>query len=180
MQSFKINEFKELKLLEINDSEELFDLVDKNRKYLKQWLPWVDSTITSDDTRKFIQSCIEKFAGNKAFEAGIWFKGKMAGVIGIHEIEWEKEETALGYWIAEEYQGNALVTDSCKVILKYCFDELKLKKVEIRCATENIKSRAIPQRLGFKESGKREMAEWLYDHYVDHVIYSISRDDFNK
>ena len=38
---------------------------------------------------------------------------------------------------------------------------------------KNFKSRTIPERLGFlKKEGIRE-AEWLYDHYVDHVVYGV-------
>ncbi|WP_336296604.1 GNAT family protein [Bacillus pinisoli] len=54
---------------------------------------------------------------------------------------------------------------------------MDLNRVEIRVADENIKSRAIPERLGFINEGKVQNAEWLYDHYVDHIIYSKLRED---
>jgi ribosomal-protein-serine acetyltransferase len=48
-----------------------------------------------------------------------------------------------------------------------------MHKVEIRAASGNKKSRAVPERLGFKQEGCIRQAEYLYDHYVDHVVYGM-------
>src|SRR3712207_6857835 len=50
-------------------------------------------------------------------------------------------------------------------------------RVSIACATENKKSCAIPERLGFRREGVQRQAEWLYDHFVDHVIYAALRSE---
>jgi ribosomal-protein-serine acetyltransferase len=47
----------------------------------------------------------------------------------------------------------------------------------IACGVENKRSQAIPQRLGFTHEGTARQAEWLYDHFVDHQIYSLLRSD---
>jgi ribosomal-protein-serine acetyltransferase len=46
-------------------------------------------------------------------------------------------------------------------------------RLEIRCATHNHTTRAIPERLGFRQEGIARRAEWLYDHFVDLVVYSM-------
>lgn len=58
--------------------------------------------------------------------------------------------------------------------------ELKLNRVEIRAGVHNLKSRAIPERLGFINEGTIRQAEWLYDCYIDHVIYGILESDWNN
>jgi ribosomal-protein-serine acetyltransferase len=58
-------------------------------------------------------------------------------------------------------------------MLEYAFSRLMLNKVEIRCATGNLKSCAIPQRLGFKQEGIIRQGEWLYDHFVDLNLYGL-------
>jgi ribosomal-protein-serine acetyltransferase len=42
-----------------------------------------------------------------------------------------------------------------------------------------MKSRAIPEKLGFVQEGITRQEEWLYDHYVDHVIYGLLAKDWH-
>jgi ribosomal-protein-serine acetyltransferase len=50
--------------------------------------------------------------------------------------------------------------------------------VEIGCAPGNRKSCAIPERLGFTREGVLRQREWLYDHFVDHVVYGILAEEW--
>ena len=104
--------------------------------------------------------------------AGIWHEGRLAGAIGYDPIDWENRTTELGYWLGEEYQGKGLVTAACRALVEPAFGELSLNRVVISCATENKKSCAIPERLGFRREGVQRQAEWLYHHFVDHVVYA--------
>ncbi|SFA53513.1 ribosomal-protein-serine acetyltransferase [Parageobacillus thermantarcticus] len=162
-----------LKLLTAEDAEALFALIDSCRPHLRKWLPWVDWTQTAEDSKAFIAGGLQKFAAGSGFEAGIWHKGQLAGVIGIHYIDHANKKTSIGYWLGEQFQGIGLMTKACKAFVDYAFHELKLHRVEIRCAVENKKSRAIPERLGFTNEGTIREAEWLYDHFVDHVVYGM-------
>ncbi len=65
------------------------------------------------------------------------------------------------------------MTKTVKALMHYAFEELQLNKVEIRAAVGNVKSRAIPERLNFTIEGTIRDAEWLYDRYVDHVVYGM-------
>jgi ribosomal-protein-serine acetyltransferase len=67
------------------------------------------------------------------------------------------------------------MTNSCKALIEYGFTALNLNRLVISCATENYASRAIPKRLGFDYEGTARDAEWLYDRFVDHEIYSLLR-----
>lgn len=168
----------ELKLLDNCDRDELFALIDSNRPHLKQWLPWVDGTKSSDDLKGFIDSTKQQYVSDNGFQASIWYKGKIAGVIGFHNVNWTHKSTSIGYWLSKEFEGNGIMTRACKVFVDYAFKELNLNRVEIRCAENNHKSRAIPERLGFKNEGTLRESEWLYDHFVSHIVYGILKNEW--
>lgn len=173
-----VNADIELRLLEVEDAEELFALVDRNREHLRHWLPWVDGTTTVEDSRQFRLQGLERFAENGSFDAGIWHKGKLAGVIGLHRIAWAERKSSIGYWLGEEFQGKGLMTMACRAILQYAFEELELNRIEIKVATGNARSGAIPERLGFTHEGVLRDDGWLYDHHVDHDVFSLLRREW--
>ena len=72
------------------------------------------------------------------------------------------------------------MTEACRAMLNYGFDVLGLNKIEIRCATGNTRSCAIPRRLGFTQEGIIRQAEWLYDHYVDLVLYWMLASEWRE
>ena len=162
-----------LKSLELAEAEPLLLLVDANRQYLRRWLPWLDMTTNIDEMITFVESALRQETSGLGFQAGVWYGGEMAGIIGYHHLEWTNRSTCVGYWLAERYQGHGIMTKACQSIVEYAFEDWHLHRVEIRCALENLKSRAIPERLGFKSEGILRDAEWLYDHFVDHVVYGM-------
>ncbi len=173
MFKFIIDKDIELKILEEKHADEDFKSIDKNRKHLRKWLPWVDNVKDCDEIKRFIKLCLEQFVNNKGFTAGIWYKGKFAGVVGYQSLDWAHRKVSIGYWLSSEFTGLGIMTKACKAMIDYAFAELNLHRVEIRCAEENEKSRAIPERLGFKNEGVIRDEEWLYDHFVSHVVYGM-------
>jgi ribosomal-protein-serine acetyltransferase len=180
MFSYRVNDSHHLRLLQFADAEELFGLIDANRAYLRTWLPWLDANHTVEDSRHFIQSTLQQLADNRGFVAAICFEGHMAGVVGYNRIDWQNRVGYIGYWLAENYQGKGLMTSSCRAVIDYGFHSLNLNRLVIAAATENHRSRAIPERLGFIHEGTLREAEWLYDHFVDHAVYACLRRDWQS
>ena len=168
-----LNDQTQLRLLEDRHADELFALVELNRAYLREWMPWLDTNTSVINTRSYISAGLAQFAQNNGFVAGIWHKNNLAGTIGHHNIVWHNRSTTMGYWLSAPCQGKGLMTQACRALVAYSFEELGLNRVEIRCAPGNKKSRAIPERLGFTQEGTLRQAEWLYDHYVDNVVYGM-------
>ena len=62
----------ELRLVEERHAPALFACVNRERQYLRQWMPWVETRSTEEDIRAFIRGALEQFAANQGFSAGIW------------------------------------------------------------------------------------------------------------
>jgi ribosomal-protein-serine acetyltransferase len=169
----RVNDRIELRLLQISDAEELFALTNTNRDYLRTWLPWLDWTTSVNDTKSFIESTLEPSANSRGLAAAICYEGSIVGVIGYNHIDKQNRIGSIGYWLAENYQKQGIMTTSCQTICDYGFTTLNLNRLVINCATDNQSSRLIPERLGFIHEGTMRDAEWLYDRFVNHEIYSL-------
>lgn len=168
----------ELRLLEERYAEEIFAVVDQDREYLREWLPWVDATQAVDDTLTFIRSTREQFAANQGFAAGIWKQDRYIGGIGTHKIDWIHRKVEIGYWIARSHQGHGIVTDACRALVTHALGELELNRVEIHCAAKNVKSRALAERLGFKLDGTMREGHFLHGKYHDLLIFAVLKRDW--
>lgn len=170
----------ELRLLEVRHAEEVFLLVDRHRAHLRQWLPWVDGTLAADDTQEFICRSLEQFAKGESLVAGIWYTGSLIGVVSFVGINPGNRSAMIGYWLSPEHEGKGIMTRACKVLIDYGFRELGLNRIVIRAATENIRSQAVPQRLGFIREGVERQSEWLNDRFLDMVVYSMLRSEWQN
>ena len=180
MFKFKIDNQIYLKLFNKNEADELFKLIDSNREHLKKWLPWVENVKEPSDSEDFINKSREQFAENNGFQAGIWFKNKLVGVIGYHNIDWDNKRTSIGYWLSKKYVGEGIITRCCKALVDNAFENYELNKVEISCAEGNVRSRSISERLGFVQEGTVREAEWLYDHFVTHIQYGMLAEEWKE
>jgi len=169
-----------LKLLEESEAKTLFRLTDRSRNELRRWLGWVDGTRTVQDSLTYIQLTLDAYHAMRALSTGIYYKGKLAGVAGFNMLDWQNRNGQIGYWLATEFVGRGIMTRAVSGLLDYGFYELDLHRIEIRAAVENERSRAIPERLGFKQEGIIREAEWLYSHFVDHAVYGMLRREWGE
>jgi ribosomal-protein-serine acetyltransferase len=162
----------ELRPLEEADADELYGLVERNRSYLAEWLPWAAGQ-TQDGVAEFIRKTRRQLEENDGFQGALLLDGQMVGVGGFISVNWESRSTELGYWLAEEHQGRGLMTKTVSALVDHAFGEWDLNRVEVHAAAENRRSRAIPERLGFQQEGILRDYERIGDRYVDIVVYSL-------
>lgn len=173
-----IGEGIELRLLEEHHAEDLFAAVERNRARLRKWLNWVDRTQSPEDCRVFIRAAREQFASGDALHLGIWEGHCFLGGAGHHAIDPVSRNTSLGYWLDAGAEGRGIVTRACQALLDYLLGELRLHRVEIRCATGNTRSAAVPERLGFTCEGVLRQAEWADGRFNDLAVWSLLEEEW--
>ncbi len=177
----QVSDHVSLQLFERHHAEGLFALVDANRVHLREWLGWVDGTTeTSTYQEIVIPAWLQQFADGNGFTCGIYLEDELVGTIGLHEINRHLGQTSLGYYLGEKGLRKGVMTDVVRFVTNYCFEVLGLNRVVIECATGNVRSRRIPERLGFTEEGILRDAEKLYGTYHDIVVYAMLRRDWTK
>jgi len=165
--------------LEPEDAAELHALVEANRSHLARWMPWAAGQ-DLDGTERFLAEAEAQFARNDGFQARIAPEGEILGVAGFHAIDWENRNTSIGYWLAAEAQGQGTMTAVVSALLDHAFYEWELHRVEIHCAPGNARSRAIPERLGFREEARLREAELVGGRYLDSVVYGLLEEEWES
>ena len=168
-----------LRLLEEDDADELFALIDANREHLGPWMPWVQSDRAPADVLQFIRATRRQIADNDGLQTAIVDPGgRIVGVIGVHNIDWLNRKTSIGYWLAAGEQGRGTMTAAVRAYVEHAFTTWKLNRVMIQAAVENTRSRAIPERLGFREEGVMREVERIGDQMLDDVVYAMLAADW--
>ena len=159
-----------LRPLTAADAPELQAVVEANRDYLARWLPWA-ATQEMADTEEFIAETQDQLARNDGFQVCIAPEGPIIGMIGFHSVNWGNRSTSIGYWLAEDHQGRGIMTSAVGALVDHAFDPWSLHRVEIPGAPANRRSRAIPERLGFREEATLRETELVGGRYLDTVVY---------
>ena len=92
------------------DAEAVFAVVEGQRDYLRQWLPWVDRTRSAGDVRDFISRALAQFDAGQGPQAAIFVDGALRGSVGCHPIDWANRNCSIGYWLESGLQGRGVAT----------------------------------------------------------------------
>ena len=162
-----------LRAVRLYHGEEIYAAVLDSRDSLARWLPWVDGVKGLPDTRDFIRRSMEEQDGEVAVQLGIWTDAGFVGMVGLHSVDWANRRTSIGYWLAERARGRGVISASARALVDFAIRDLELNRVEIRCGVDNVSSRAIAERLGFRLEGTARQDMLLNGRYVDLVIYAM-------
>jgi len=160
-----------------DDVDAALEIVLRNREHLQTYMQWMTADYSIEHAGKFITEGIKNRLDKKTLGLALLKDGKLIGSTGFNRFEWTARVCEIGYWIDRDAEGKGIVTRACKAMIEYAFDELEMNRVEIRCSTENSRSAAIPERLGFQLEGTLRQAEILNGRAHDFQVYGLLADD---
>ena len=175
----QVDETISLEMLEDIHAESLLNLVNANRPYLREWLPWVDNMQTVANFTYYISDTNKRAAAKTDFGYAIIIDKNIVGRIGLHHINHTNRIAEIGYWLADGLQGRGIITSCCKALITHAFKELGLNRIEIKCGLGNDKSRAIAEILQFKQEGILQQAEMLNGKFIDLYLYAMLKEEWN-
>jgi ribosomal-protein-serine acetyltransferase len=168
-----------LRLLEEADADEVFALIDANRAHLALWMPWAEREQEPADVLPFIRATRRQIAENNGLQTAILDPDeRIVGIVGFHAVDWEHRKTSIGYWLAADQQGRGTMTEAVRALVDLAFGTWKLNRVTIQAAPDNSRSRAVPQRLGFREEGVLREVERIGERRIDNVVYAMLAADW--
>ena len=175
MLSIQIEENLKMELLIGKDAEELFRLIEKNRSYLSAWLPWVETTTSISHVKQFIKSTLIDFSDSNNIHYKILQNGSIIGIIGAFLTYSNTGTYEIAYWIDKDFSNRGIVTKCTRELISICYKCFPVRKIEIKCAVENLSSNAIPKKLGFQLEGTIRNSLKIGNNYFSYNIYGLMK-----
>jgi len=177
--ALRVDDELQLGLFERDDVEVLHALVVANRERLGRWMAWAIDP-TPEGTRGFVEGrALPAIVQADGFEAGVYWRGRLLGAAGIHDVRRVPLQGSIGYWLAAEAEGHGLMQRVVRAVAAKAFEDLGFTRLAIRADVENARSRAVPERLGFRYEGLLPRAMFDGRRYADHAVYGLLRDEWN-
>ncbi len=161
-------------------AQELYNLIDKQREYLGEWLIWVEKTKSVKDSQTFLKEAGIFNRGGQRLITLIKKNGQLVGSIGFVKLDKINKKGEIGYWISQNEQGQGIITKACKKLIEYAFKHLDLNRIIIKMDSQNHKSKSIPSRMGFTFEGTLRQDQFRKDHFRDTDLYSLLKSEWLK
>jgi RimJ/RimL family protein N-acetyltransferase len=165
------------------DVQPLYDAIMASKEHIGRWLPWPQSYHSIDDAYQFIRGNSGHWSIHKHIGTGIWRREDSAllGSVGVSVRDWAVPAFELGYWLGQAHEGKGYVSESVRVMTRFLFEELHAERVMIRCDARNIRSKAIPERLGFTFEGcLRRDSRGTDGEIRDTLVYAMIPDEYQR
>jgi RimJ/RimL family protein N-acetyltransferase len=102
--------------------------------------------------------------------------GEAAGGIGIHpQQDIMRKNAELGYWLAEDYWGNGILTRAIPQIVDFAFKTYDITRIYSRPYSTNLASQRVLEKTGFKLEGRFEKTIFKNGEYLDELVYAVRR-----
>ncbi len=138
-----------LRQLNIDDANEIYLLRSNEsvNKYLGR-----DKAAVIDDATNFINKITNAVANNESLYWAITIKGNnsLIGTICLFSIDIEKDRAEIGYELIPKFQGKGFMQESISTVVKFAFDNLRIKTITATPTADNSESVTVLERNNFK------------------------------
>ena len=150
-------------------------------EHLRPWMPWVESE--PEDLEVKIAR-LRRFRGlfdlGQDFIYGIFTldEAQVIGGTGLHtRVGGDARE--IGYWIHQDFLSQGIATEVSAALTRVAFEVDRVQRVEIHCDPGNVRSAAVPRKLGFThEATLRRRTPFLDETPRDRMIWSLLADEY--
>jgi RimJ/RimL family protein N-acetyltransferase len=154
------------------DAELAKAAIDSSLEHLREWMPWAASEPTTlEEKRSLLEQFARRFERGEDAVYGIFDRDerRVVGGTGLHP-RLTDDAREIGYWIRADATGRGLATESTAALTRVGFEVDGLERMEIHCDPANVRSAAIPRKLGYTKAEERDGE--------GHLIFRMMRTDY--
>ena len=155
-----------------DDLDQLVEVVTDELAHLRPWMPWAQQPPTAEAEREFLTASARNWADGTDFVYAIVRDGAILGGVGLHTRR-GPGVLEIGYWLRAGEQGRGLVTAGTRLLAEVAASYDEVHEVVICCDEGNVRSAAVPRRLGFTLAGVEEREPLAASETGWHQIWTM-------
>lgn len=95
------------------------------------------------------------------------------GFCALFRIDEDSGRAEVGVWFAPDAQGQGYATEAVELLADHAFAERRFHRLDAGAMATNDRSRALLERVGFTEEGRRRDYYFVDGEHVDRVEYGL-------
>ncbi len=108
----------------------------------------------------------------------VTYEGELVGQLTVANITWGSMCSATaGYWVDEAVAGRGVMPTALALATDHCFGVMGLHRMEINIRPENIPSRRVAEKLGFRDEGIRVRYLHIDGAWRDHISFALTAEE---
>lgn len=147
-----------------------------------EWMPWVHTEYSLDDSRGWIATSIEKWANGTEYNFAVISAatGEYLGGVGLNRIDAEYNIANLGYWVRKSVRGRGIAIAAARLAAEFGFNHLDMSRIEIVVAVHNTASCRTAEKSGALREGILRNRLKTGGKRYDAVMHSFTPPDFGR
>ncbi|WP_332686092.1 GNAT family N-acetyltransferase [Bosea sp. (in: a-proteobacteria)] len=156
----------------------------ESRDFLTPWEPvWSEDDLTRNSFRLRVKRAAREIATDEAYCLFV-LDARTETLLGGLTLGLVRRGVAqactLGYWMGQRHAGKGHMTEAVRGALGFAFSELALHRVEAACLPQNLPSRRLLERVGFRAEGEARGYLRINGVWADHLLYGMLAADLRK
>ncbi|MGE3465918.1 MAG: GNAT family N-acetyltransferase [Pyrinomonadaceae bacterium] len=176
--SISVDDEVVLRRVRPDEAEKVFETVIRNTERLLDFMHWMTRDYSLTMAEEFVERSKEAAEKGESLSLGIFRGETFIGVIGFVGFDRSVRKTEIGYWIDGDEEGKGIVSRATRSLIDLAFDEFSINRIEIRCATSNPRSAAVPRRFGFTEEARLRQSEIRNGVLQDFNVFGLLRPEW--
>ena len=162
------------------DAPQLMAAKNVSKEHLLPWMPWAQSEPSDLATNlALIRAWHAQFDTDQDYVYGIFDRENSAvvGGTGLHE-RIGKNAREIGYWVCAGAINRGIATEAAAALTKVGFEFIGLDRLEIHCDVRNVRSAAIPRKLGYVHEATLRRRAITVGAPADSMIWTMFTDEY--
>ncbi len=157
-----------------DDAPALLAAVRESVASVGRWLPWCTAEYGEQHAADWIKHCHTTWASGDQFVFAIFdVKRTLLGAVGLNHRNREHNFASVGYWIRESARGRGVTARVARRVIRFGFEHVRLTRIEIVAAVENVASRRTAEHAGARFEGIQRNRLAVRDKVFDAAMYAV-------